>query len=226
MDSVPDSLKSYYDVSIKEGMQVTAMREGFVYLDEAVQDVKVDARYFGTDNFTGDRVDGYHANRAVGTVEMAAKLSAAADAAKKLGLGLLIWDAYRPTRAVRRFMEWAEQPEDGKTRQAHYPHLQKTQLIPLGYISERSGHSRGSTVDLSLYDLASGQPLDMGGDFDLMDEVSHHHAAGISALAEKNRDLLMSIMCESGFAFYENEWWHYTLLHEPYPDTYFDFEIE
>ena len=202
------------------------MREGFVYLDEAVRDVKVDAKYYGEDNFTGARVDGYLADRAVGTAEMADHLILAADAAGKMGLGLLLWDGYRPVRAVRRFMEWAAQPEDGKTKQAHYPHLQKTQLIPLGYISERSAHSRGSTIDLSLYDLSTGKPLDMGGDFDLMDESSHHHAKGIPPLAEKNRNLLLAIMQKSGFASYENEWWHYTLKQEPYPDTCFDFEID
>ena len=118
--------------------------------------------------------------RMVTIVEMLPRIAAEMDAAPKEILMASLEKNRVALRPGTKVMEWAEQPEDGKTRQAHYPHLQKTQLIPLGYISERSGHSRGSTVDLSLYDLASGQPLDMGGDFDLMDEVSHHHAAADS----------------------------------------------
>ena len=201
------------------------MEKGFVFLDEVIPDVRIDAKYYSDDNFTGANVDGYKANKVVGTVEMALALVKASILAQRQGLGLLLWDGYRPIRAVQRFMEWAIQPDDGKTKQAYYPNVSKMQMISLGYISKKSGHSRGSTIDLSLYYLSTGELLDMGGNFDFMDISSHHNAKGISHTAATNRSLLQSIMEKSGFIPYENEWWHYTLKDEPYPTTYFDFVI-
>lgn len=198
--------------------------EGFVYLDEAVPGVVCDAKYASSDNFTGSPVDGYEAPRVVGSAPLAEALSQAADRARDLGYRLLLWDAYRPQRAVARFMRWSLEAEDGHTKARHYPRIDRTQLIPLGYVAERSGHSRGGTIDLTLID-AQGQPLDMGGDFDLMDERSHHGFPGCTASEAANRVLLRRLMEECGFVAYENEWWHYRLKNEPYPDTYFDFPI-
>ena len=200
------------------------MQAGFVWLDEAVPGILWDAKYAAEDNFTGAAVDGYAQNRLAGTVELAAALAIAAKRAEKAGLRLLLWDAYRPQRAVDRFLAWCAAPEDGKTKRRHYPNIEKTDIVPLGYVAARSGHSRGSAVDLTLARIDGGL-LDMGGGFDLMDEISHH-GANVGAEAARNRMLLKAIMEESGFEAYENEWWHYTLRDEPYPNTYFDFVAE
>jgi len=198
--------------------------EGFVYLDEAVPGALSDAKYAGHDNFVGEPVDGYFAPRVVGSKELADALIRVRDAALCMRLLPLFWDGYRPQRAVDHFIRWSMQPEDGRTRAAHYPRIRKTDLIPQGYVAARSGHSRGGTIDLTLTAL-SGVPLDMGGDFDLMDERSHHGFPGCTAEQQKNRLLLKRLMEQAGFLPYSAEWWHYRLADEPYPSTYFDFPI-
>lgn len=199
--------------------------DGFVYLDEAVPGVLWDAKYAGSDNFVGEPVDGYRADRVVGTKELGKALVLAQEAARQAGCRLLLWDAYRPQRAVDHFIRFCAAEETGKTKQRHYPNVDKTQLIPLGYIAARSGHSRGSTIDLTLTD-GEGNLLDMGGIFDFMDEHSHHGCPEITEKQAENRKLLQEIMLGCGFTDYRNEWWHYRLKDEPYPDTYFDFVIE
>lgn len=198
--------------------------EGFVYLDEAVPGALSDAKYAGHDNFVGEPVDGYFAPRVVGSKELADALIRVRDAALCMRLLPLFWDGYRPQRAVDHFIRWSMQPEDGRTRTAHYPRIRKTDLIPQGYVAARSGHSRGGTIDLTLTTL-SGVPLDMGGDFDLMDERSHHGFPGCTSEQQKNRLLLKRLMEQAGFLPYSAEWWHYRLADEPYPSTYFDFPI-
>ena len=200
------------------------MHAGFVWLDEAAPGILWKAMYATEDNFTGAAVDGYQCDRLAGTAELAAALTRAAALAGARGLKLFLWDAYRPQRAVDGFLRWCAAPEDGKTKRKHYPNIEKTDIVPLGYVAARSGHSRGSAVDLTLARMDGGL-LDMGGGFDLMDEISHH-GANVGAEATRNRLLLKAIMEESGFEAYENEWWHYTLRNEPYPDTYFDFVAE
>jgi D-alanyl-D-alanine dipeptidase len=202
------------------------MLEGFVFLDKALPGVFWDAKYATADNFTGAAVDGYGINRVVGAREMAAALQKAQRLAAAKGFGLLLWDGYRPQRAVDRFLCWAAGPEDGRTKEKHYPNIDKADIVPLGYVAARSGHSRGSAVDLTLCDLKSGQAVDMGGDFDQMDVRSHHGALGIAPEAARNRETLQGIMEASGFSAYECEWWHYLLKDEPYPGRYFDFPIE
>ena len=198
--------------------------EGFVYLDEAVPGTLSDAKYAGHDNFVGEPVDGYFAPRVVGSKELADALIRVRDAAATMNLTLLFWDAYRPQRAVNHFIRWSQQPEDGRTKAAHYPCISKTDLIPQGYVAEKSGHSRGGTIDLTLA-TPDGRPLDMGGDFDLMDERSHHGYPGCTQEQTKNRLLLKRLMEQAGFLSYSAEWWHYRLRDEPYPATYFDFPI-
>ena len=198
-----------------------AVRAGFVWLDEAVPGLLWDAKYATADNFTGAAVDGYPRNRLAGTAELAAGLARAAKLAAGEGLRLFLWDAYRPQRAVDRFLAWCAAPEDGRTKQKHYPNIAKGDIVPLGYVAARSGHSRGSTVDLTLA-RPDGSLLEMGGGFDLMDAISRH-GAPVNGMAARNRLRLRAIMEKSGFAPYENEWWHYTLRVEPYPHTYFDF---
>ena len=202
------------------------MREGFVYLDNALPGVSWDAKYASADNFTGAAVPGYLASRVVGTSEMAAALETAQNLAAARGFGLLLWDGYRPQRAVDGFLRWAASPEDGRTKAKHYPGIDKADIVPLGYVAARSGHSRGSAIDLTLCDLQTGKPADMGGDFDLMDICSHHGAEGVPLEAARNRETLRSIMEACGFSAYACEWWHYSLRNEPYPGQYFDFPIE
>ena len=199
------------------------MHEGFTDLRRLIPDLAVDIRYAGCHNLTGHPLNGYDAPRALMTVEAAAALRKAAERLRALGYGLLVYDAYRPCRAVRSFVDWSHLPEDGLTKAEFYPELEKERLFDLGYIAERSGHSRGSTVDLTL--TVDGVPVDMGTAFDRMSVLSHHNAPGFSDEVNANRALLRAEMCRAGFAPYACEWWHYTLMDEPYPDTYFDFPI-
>lgn len=201
------------------------MENGFVYIDETVHGIRWDAKYATWDNFTGGPVEGYCVNRVVGTLELAQALLKVQKRAELLGYGLLLWDGYRPQRAVDYFLDWVNRDENGYTKEKHYPHIEKNNMVKEGYIAQKSGHSRGSTVDLTLYDLKSRQLFDMGGDFDLMDEISHVNAEGISFEQYRNRIMLRDLMEYGGFLPYEQEWWHYSLANEPYPDTYYDFVI-
>jgi zinc D-Ala-D-Ala dipeptidase len=201
------------------------MKDGFAFVDERVPGMRWDAKYATWDNFTGKPVDGYGVNRIVGTTALCAALERAREDAASIGFGLLLWDGYRPQRAVDCFLRWAEQPEDGRTKLRHYPNIDRAEMFANGYVAAKSGHTRGSTVDLTLYHLATGELAPMGGDYDLMDAVSHHGAPGITEVEAANRRYLHSIMTSCGFGAYAREWWHYTLKDEPYPDTYFDFPI-
>lgn len=201
------------------------MNEGFVFVDEFVPGIRWDAKYATWDNFTGKPVDGYLANRIVGTKALCAALEEAQQRAGARGFGLLLWDGYRPQRAVDRFVRWSRQPEDGRTKPRHYPNIDRDDMFEMGYVATRSGHSRGSTVDLTLYHLDSGELAAMGGGHDLMDPRSHHGAIGLEQAAVRNREHLRSLMEDCGFRPYECEWWHYTLKGEPHPDAYFDFPI-
>lgn len=201
------------------------MHGDFAFVDEVVPGIRWDAKYATWDNFTGRPVDGYLANRVVGTRALCSALDRARREAAAFGLGLLLWDGYRPQRAVDCFLRWSEQPEDGRTKRRHYPNIERAEMFERGYVAARSGHSRGSTVDLTLFDLATGELAPMGGDHDLMDPVSHHGAAGVTEVESANRRRLRSVMEAAGFGAYEYEWWHYTLTDEPFPDTYFDFVI-
>lgn len=201
------------------------MQADFVFVDELVPGIRWDAKYATWDNFTGKPVDGYLANRIVGTTALCAALERAREEAASLGFGLLLWDGYRPQRAVDSFLRWSKQPEDGLTKPRHYPNIDRARMFADGYVAARSGHTRGSTVDLTLYEMATGELAPMGGGHDLMDSVSHHGAKGITRAEARNREHLRSIMTTCGFDSYDCEWWHYTLKDEPYPHTYFDFPI-
>lgn len=200
------------------------MQPGFVDLGAYIPGVAVEARYATAHNLTGHPLAGYCAEKAFCTVEAADALAKAAEVFRQMGYGVLIYDAYRPQKAVDDFVTWSQEPENFATKAEFYPALEKTDLFPMGYIARKSGHTRGSTIDLTL--TKSGVPIDMGTCFDLMDDLSHHGAVGVTEAQEQNRALLRSVMCWAGFAPYENEWWHYRLMNEPYPDTYFDFDIE
>lgn len=201
------------------------MDADFVFVDEVVSGVRWDAKYATWDNFTGKPVDGYLANRIVGTRALCAALDKVRKQAESLGFGLLLWDGYRPRRAVDCFVSWSERPEDGRTKARHYPNIDRAEMFKMGYVAAKSDHSRGSTVDLTLYHLPTGELVPMGGDHDLMDPVSHHGAETLTEAETRNRLNLRSIMEGCGFNPYGSEWWHYTLKDEPYPNTYFDFPI-
>lgn len=198
---------------------------GFVSIAEAVPDVLLDIRYYSTFNFIGERIDGYEEPVALITREAAEALKAAAAECLGKGYRLKIFDAYRPQKAVDHFMRWAADPGDVRMKKYFYPGLDKKVLIPRGYIAEHSGHSRGSTVDLTLFDMMSQQDADMGGTFDFFGEESHPDYAGVSDAQYANRVLLRQAMVKHGFKTITTEWWHFTLEDEPWPDTYFTFPV-
>ena len=200
-------------------------KDDFFFVDEWAPAIRWDAKYATWDNFTGKPVDGYLTNRIVGTRALCTALERAQGKAASVGFGLLLWDGYRPQPAVDRFLRWSQEPEDGRTKSRHYPRIGRAEMFERGYVAARSGHSRGGTVDLTLYDLATNELVPMGGGHDLMDPVSHHGAPGITPAETQNRRHLRSLMEACGFTAYEREWWHYTLADEPYPDTYFDFPV-
>lgn len=201
------------------------MKNKFVFLDEVLHDIRWDAKYATWDNFTGKPVDGYSVNRIAGTHELAVALIDVQKKAASLGFGLLLWDGYRPQRAVNDFMRWSKLPEDGRTKEKFYPNIAKSEMFEKGYIAEKSGHSRGSAIDLTLYQLSTGRILSMGSGFDFMDERSHHTAITITAEEKKHRAQLRFIMEDCGFEAYAYEWWHYVLKNEPYPNVYFDVPL-
>jgi D-alanyl-D-alanine dipeptidase len=200
--------------------------DGFVYVDDHIPGILLDIRYFGEDNFVGARVDGYKGPFAILSREAADALAKVQADVTSQGLTLLIYDAYRPQKAVDHFKAWLQNPDDTKTKADYYPDLDKSRLFKLGYIASKSGHSRGSTVDLTLADAATGIPLDMGTHHDFLGEKSHHGSPLVTEEQAANRLLLRETMEKHGFKAYEKEWWHYTLADEPYPDTYFDFDVE
>ncbi|MFS8037475.1 M15 family metallopeptidase [Xanthobacter sp. AM11] len=198
----------------------------FVDVAPLVPDAVLDVRYFGTDNFVGARVDGYGAPRCILTRPAAEALAAVAADARARGLGLRLFDCYRPARAVAHFARWAADLADTRTKAAFYPDMDKKDLFAEGYIAARSGHSRGSTLDLTLFSRASGADLDMGTPFDLFSSRSWPGSNQVTAAQKANRQFLADLMTRHGFVPFEKEWWHFTLKNEPFPDTYFDFPIE
>ena len=199
---------------------------GFVYVDQVVPELRTELRYRLDDNFVGANVDGYSGKRAILTRQAALALGLVQAELRTQGLGLLIFDAYRPQRAVDHFARWAKDLSANDMKQRYYPEVEKTELFSQGYIAARSGHSRGSTVDLTLVSLTSPfQQLEMGTVFDFFSPRSWLGATGLTATQEQNRALLQRTMKKYGFTPYSKEWWHFTLHPEPFPDTYFNFEI-
>ena len=198
---------------------------GFVSVGEAVPDAILEIRYYSTFNFIGERIDGYERPVALLTREAAERLGEAGDELAGRGYRMRIYDAYRPQKAVDHFMRWARDLSDTRMKAFFYPGLEKSELIPGHYIAERSGHSRGSTVDLTLFDMRAGKDADMGSPFDFFGEVSHPDYRGVTEEQYANRMLLRDVMTRSGFRPLASEWWHFTLENEPYPDTYFTFPV-
>ena len=222
----------------------TMDRSGFVVITDVIPDAILEIRYYSTYNFVGTRIDGYLQPVALLTKEAADSLKAVSDDVKAQGYRLKIYDAYRPQMGVNHFVRWAENITDTMMKSYFYPDLNKSVLFEQEYIYERSGQTRGSTVDLTLFDMRTEKEVDMGGTFDWFGPESHpdfcgnpetgvytgdnsKSPAGRSITAEQfeNRMILRRAMLRHGFKALDSEWWHFTLANEPYPDTYFNFPV-
>jgi D-alanyl-D-alanine dipeptidase len=201
---------------------------GFVYLDKVIPSIRLDMRYASSHNFIGEPIDGYLQPRAILARQAAAALNEVQQELARFGLGLKVFDAYRPQRAVDHFIRWAKDLDDVRMKKEFYPQVDKSRLFTEGYIAMRSGHSRGSTVDLTLISLDSTAPeeIDMGGAYDFFGIESWPTSLSPTANQRAHRLLLSLLMEKHGFAPYPQEWWHFTLKNEPYPDTYFDFPVQ
>lgn len=204
---------------------VTMNPSGFVLLADCVPAVIQEIRYYSGYNFIGERIDGYEEPCAIITKEAARALKTVSNEMLVQGYRLKIFDAYRPVSAVKQFVLWGIEDEDIRMKQYFYPDLQKQELFAKGYIAKLSSHSRGSTVDLTLLDMATGKEVDMGSPFDLFSEASHPDYKGITEEQYNNRMTLRRVMIRNGFEPIDCEWWHFTLKNEPYPDTYFEFPV-
>ena len=211
-------------ISFTFASQISYDKSGFVPVYKVIDDAAYDIRYYSPNNFTGNKINGYKAPIAYMTKESAAALVKAAQDLRKQGYRLLIWDTYRPQKAVDNFVEWINNPNDEGDK-TFYPNLKKSDLLKGQYIMEKSGHTRGSTVDLTLI-KKDGSFVDMGGAFDLFSEISHPDYKKLTREQKKNRKLLHDAMIKAGFKGIDSEWWHFTLENEPYPDTYFNFDVE
>ena len=201
------------------------LEDGFVYLKDIDDSIIVDLKYYSTKNFTGKYVSGYYSNNAILTIESALALANAQDDFNKLGYSLILYDSYRPQLAVDFFVEWSKDLLDTVVKQKYYPNIKKSELFKLGYIALKSGHSRGSTVDVSLIEISTNTLLDMGTDFDYFGIESHTFFNDISENQKSNRMILYKIMTDNGFKNYSKEWWHFTLENEPF-QKYFNFLIQ
>ena len=199
--------------------------EGFVYLTDVIPDVLLDIRYFSEYNFVGTRIDGYERPVAICTKAAAEALSKVADNLRKKGYLLKIFDAYRPQRAVDHFFRWASDPVDQKMKQYFYPNMSKESIFKYGYVARKSAHTRGSTFDLTLFDMNLEQEVDMGGTFDFFGGVSAPDYKNITAKQHENRMLLQRAMIAGGFSPCRGEWWHFKLNNEPFPNKSFDFPV-
>ena len=199
---------------------------GFVYAQKIIPDLNVELRYFSNHNFVGDTIEGYKANHLIITVQTAEALKKVQDELQQQNLCLKVYDGYRPQRAVNHFIRWARDLNDTLNKREFYPTVKKQHLFRDGYIASKSGHSRGSTVDLTIIDGNTSEPLDMGSPYDFFGEQSWVEYQEITETQKKNRLLLQRVMLKHGFRNYPQEWWHFTLIGEPLPDTYFDFLVE
>ncbi|MBQ5983235.1 MAG: M15 family metallopeptidase [Prevotella sp.] len=210
----------------------------FVTLTDVVPDAILEIRYFSTYNFVGTRIDGYEEPTALLSRVAADSLRAVSDDVKALGYRLKIYDAYRPQCAVDHFVRWSKDVNDTLMKRYFYPDLDKNVLFPQEYICEHSGHTRGSTLDLTLFDMNTEKELDMGGTFDWFGVESHPDYGGnpetnvytpgkkLTAEQFRNRMILRSAMMRHGFKPMTTEWWHFTLENEPFPETYFTFPVK
>ncbi len=203
--------------------------DDFAYLQDIIPDITVDLRYYSSDNFVGDTIEGYRAGKCIISRDAAKALSKVQRDLKSTGYSLKVFDAYRPQQAGDHFIRWAKDLEDTKMKNNYYPEEDKALLFKKGYIASKSGHSRGSTVDLTIIyinGLCQGDELDMGTPWDFFSPLSWPASDHVSAEQKANRMLLQKVMVKHGFTPLNEEWWHFTLKNEPFPDTYFNFPID
>lgn len=228
----------------EETYVATEDASNFVVITDVVPDAILEIRYYSTYNFVGARIDGYLEPTALLTRQAADSLKVVSDELKAQGYRLKIYDAYRPQMGVDHFMRWGDDVTDTLMKPYFYPDVPRDSLFDLGYIARRSGHSRGSTIDLTLFDMNTEKEVDMGGTFDWFGPESHPNFGGnpetgeytgvcnspsgrtITAEQFENRMILRRAMSRHGFMPYDEEWWHFTLINEPYPDTYFTFPVK
>ena len=211
---------SFYQISLAQ------LPNGFVYIHDVDSSIKLELRYCSINNFVGNPINGYKAEVCILTNHAAQRLKAIQTELRQYNLSLKIYDAYRPQQAVNHFMRWAKDVNDTITKQQFYPNVEKKNLFKEEYIATRSRHSSGSTIDITLVDLTTGEVLDMGTPYDFFGEESWILYKGITVQQKSNRMLLQTIMKKHGFIPYPKEWWHFTLAGEPFKNQYFDFPIE
>ncbi len=199
---------------------------GFSYVKDIVPTITTDLRYYSNTNFVGMKIDGYEEDILITSTATAIALKNVQSELLKKGLGIKVFDAYRPQQAVNHFVRWARVINDTLMKRKYYPNVQKKNLFKLGYIASKSGHSRGSSVDLTIIDFITEKELDMGSPFDFFGEISHITNTNLTSQQIENRSMLQKVMQKHGFRPYKNEWWHFTLNKEPFPNTYFDFKIK
>lgn len=222
--------------------------EGFVYIQDVVPEIQLDVRYLSNNNFIGKPIDGYKKSVGILSTQATEALKKAQELFEKDGYSIVVYDAYRPQKAVDHFVRWSKDLVDLVMKKSFYATLEKKNLFKLGYIAKKSGHSRGSTIDLTIikkgetvsgptaiaktdandveWNLLVDNTVDMGSPFDVFDTISHITSTQITPEQQKMRNYLQSVMNQAGFKGYNEEWWHFTLINEPFPETYFNFDIE
>jgi D-alanyl-D-alanine dipeptidase len=231
-------------------MSTTTLPKGFVYINDIDESIIVNLKYFTNDNFIGRRVPHYYANKGIMTKETALALSEAQKKFLSKGYSIVIYDAYRPASSVKYFMEWMSDESDNIRKKYHYPYIKEKKDMKDIYIDSKSGHSRGSTVDMTIiktnqklltesiyeertfngkiYPFNKDNTLDCGTSYDLMDPASwaDNNTLDLTKEQKYNRELIREVMESSGFKILPEEWWHFSLKKETFPDTYFDFDIK
>lgn len=220
-------MKFYLRPLLFMGNFMAVVHPGFVSLSDLCPEIRIQANYSTKDNFTGGVVPGYKAAKSYLALAPAKALCKVQKEAQKMDLTIKVFDGYRPVKAVAYFQEWAKKEEDNlRVKELFYPRYTRLELFEMGFIAKRSTHSRGSAIDLTLSDPKTGLDLDMGSEFDYFDDISHTESPLITHDQLRNRMLLRDLMQSEGFKNYSGEWWHFSYRPEPYPETFFDFDIE
>lgn len=211
---------------ISFSLSAQKLPKGFTYLSNIESSIRSELRYITNNNFIGKPIDGYKKNKVIVTTKTAMALKKVQNILLDFGFSLKIYDAYRPQQSVDHFVRWANKINDTLKKSEYYPDVAKKDLFKLDYIALKSGHTRGSTVDLTIVDIVTGQELDMGSPYDFFGIQSHPFYHKLTKSQKANRLLLRNVMLTNGFKPYDNEWWHFTLANEPFPKTYFNFPVE
>lgn len=210
----------------QETQKEHTLPKGFVYVKDYMPNVEVDLRYLSNNNFVGQPINGYIEPKLILTKKATLALVKVEEELNQKGLGLILFDGYRPQTAVNHFKKWAKDLKDTKMKSEFYPRVDKSILFKEGYIASKSGHSRGSTIDLNIIDLKTKKEWDMGTEFDFFGPESGHDYKKLKNNQIENRKFLKNLMEKHGFRAYSKEWWHYTLINEPFTKTYYDFKVK